>query len=626
MVKSIISAFVLLITGYAFNRPNNYMAIGAQAVDIRTEQQLAKLIIYTRMVSFLQVAGHSWFIYSVSTQDNTLSTITNIIAWFVLFVLSDRLNQPQNAYQSGHYSIFVSLLFLLSNQFDQYQIYKLEVLIAQLLLSTSLICIYGFWWSHRSESDEDKNVSQEEGASIFAKLFFTWTTSLIKLGAKHPLKPSDIWGLSANEKAGNVLIEYRSVRREQDYLGKRLIKLSITYILYQLLCGAITTFLSYSGPYYLFKIITLIQNPKTDRVKILTLLINLLGFKALSVLANGQLDFTAKRVGTRSRVALIDELYKKSLHRVQSNSTDNEQASLGKIVTLMSVDTEQIRNMFSSFQDALIALPLSFIISLSSLYFILGYSTFAGISVMLVVGPISTHIGKSVLEFEKKVLENTDRRVHIINEVLQGIRLVKYMGWETHFIDRIGKAREDELDSMVNLWIRNIGIYIISSATSILITLTTFFVYTFVEGKVLDVATAFTAINLLNIVSQLLTYFPYQIMQILKGKVSIDRIAKFLEEEDIDPHDFNELEQFIGFKNAEFSYYGANEFRLKHLNVIFPPKKLSLVIGITGSGKSSLILALLGGILYFNRNEASNWKKGIPIRKEYYYKYIYWII
>lgn len=51
-------------------------------------------------------------------------------------------------------------------------------------------------------------------------------------------------------------------------------------------------------------------------------------------------------------------------------------------------------------------------------------------------------------------------------------------------------------------------------------------------------------------------------------------------------------------KNATFKWspdLDDDDFVLGPINVSFPPGELSLIIGNTGSGKTSLLLALLGG-------------------------------
>ena len=61
-----------------------------------------------------------------------------------------------------------------------------------------------------------------------------------------------------------------------------------------------------------------------------------------------------------------------------------------------------------------------------------------------------------------------------------------------------------------------------------------------------------------------------------------------------------ERQDKIGFENASFEWDIApksepSRFSLGPLNVEFPVGKLSIVSGATGSGKSALLAALLGG-------------------------------
>ena len=101
--------------------------------------------------------------------------------------------------------------------------------------------------------------------------------------------------------------------------------------------------------------------------------------------------------------------------------------------------------------------------------------------------------------------------------------------------------------------------------------------------------------------------------------MSLDRISKYLEEQDIEKYCLEkpklndavsesdtatEDESFCGFKNAEFTYYGGeedsgeNDFTLRNISLEFAIGKLNIVTGSTGSGKTSLLLALLGGTQY----------------------------
>lgn len=92
--------------------------------------------------------------------------------------------------------------------------------------------------------------------------------------------------------------------------------------------------------------------------------------------------------------------------------------------------------------------------------------------------------------------------------------------------------------------------------------------------------------------------------------VSMKRIDEFLAESEVEdwasslkstPINRPERQVKIGFENASFEWDVApksepSRFSLGPLNVEFPIGKLTIVSGATGSGKSALLAALLGGM------------------------------
>jgi ABC-type multidrug transport system fused ATPase/permease subunit len=129
----------------------------------------------------------------------------------------------------------------------------------------------------------------------------------------------------------------------------------------------------------------------------------------------------------------------------------------------------------------------------------------------------------------------------------------------------------------------------------------TFATLTLVAKEELTPSKAFTGLALFNTLKSPLQIFPDIIVRIEEALVSLRRISSFLSKADLD--DFalagtSSNRSKIGFpKNSSFAHHeshGPNPFHLDDINVTFPEGGLSLIIGPTGSGKTSLILSLIG--------------------------------
>ncbi|CAI7932922.1 unnamed protein product, partial [Closterium sp. NIES-54] len=60
-----------------------------------------------------------------------------------------------------------------------------------------------------------------------------------------------------------------------------------------------------------------------------------------------------------------------------------------------------------------------------------------------------------LLSMQRRILLNTGRRVKVINELLQGIRVVKCYAWEQPFTAAIAGIRSVELKAMRSrVWLR----------------------------------------------------------------------------------------------------------------------------------------------------------------------------
>ena len=79
------------------------------------------------------------------------------------------------------------------------------------------------------------------------------------------------------------------------------------------------------------------------------------------------------------------------------------------------------------------------------LYKLLGVSCFFGLAVTCLFLPLNHFAGKVVVGAQDNLMKARDERVALMNEILGGIRMLKFMAWERSFEKRVLKIRDREL-------------------------------------------------------------------------------------------------------------------------------------------------------------------------------------
>ncbi|KAJ3212821.1 hypothetical protein HDU67_003594 [Dinochytrium kinnereticum] len=339
---------------------------------------------------------------------------------------------------------------------------------------------------------------------------------------------------------------------------------------------------------------------------------------------------------------------KKKEEEAEKAREEEEATSVGKIVTLMSSDTEKIRESCMYLYFAITSPPLM-IGCLIGLISLLGWPALAGLLILILTIPASYAIAGWAKKILSELMGNTDRRTNIVNETLQGIRIIKFFAWEPNFLRKIKEARSKEMASLVSFFYQSAVSQLLWEGSPLLVSFATFAVYTQIAGKELDAKTAFASIGLFSSLRIPLLGFPEVMVEIFQLNVCIERIQKFLDspelekfsvEKEADVRD-DESPAFIGFRDAWFSWHVVDEaeesgrkdnnkvnkqpatnettpllqtprsssssignvsaaavssgaFTLRNLNLELPVGGLTGIVGATGSGKSSLIQALLG--------------------------------
>ncbi|XP_057660508.1 multidrug resistance-associated protein 1 isoform X6 [Diorhabda carinulata] len=472
---------------------------------------------------------------------------------------------------------------------------------------------------------QSQNPCPEESASFLSRLLFSWFDPLAWKGFRKPLETSDLWDINVQDSSRELVPVFekcwqQTLRKCESTSPSQVAhakfkpdSASVDFISSKKKKQAsiLPALFKCFGPVYLFgALLKLVQDLLTfASPQILGLLISYTKFKQeawkgyfyavlLLVTATVQTLFLAQYfnrmflVGMRIRTVLVSTIYKKAL-RI-SNSARKE-STVGEIVNLMAVDAQKFMDLIG-YLNMIWSAPLQICLSLYFLWKELGPSVLAGLAVMIILIPINGFIANKIKKLQVKQMKNKDERVKLMNEILNGIKVLKLYAWEPSFEDQVLKIRNKEINVLKQTAYLNAGTSFIWSCAPFLVTLVTFITYIFSDpvNNVLTVEKVFKSMALFSIVGMPLALLPMLLVYTVETWVSVKRINKFMNAEELDPENVQHepSEEPLTIENGTFSW--GEDPILKHININIRKKTLTAVVGTVGSGKSSLISAFLG--------------------------------
>ncbi|KAJ6584918.1 multidrug resistance-associated ABC transporter [Mycena capillaripes] len=315
----------------------------------------------------------------------------------------------------------------------------------------------------------------------------------------------------------------------------------------------------------------------------------------------------ATRQKAQAEGMLIQLLFAHSLRiRMDSEAKDNNKRNLvGRINNLSTSDVACFTDVMEVWIKVLF-LPLQIAFAIVFLYLIVGWSSFVGLTVILITLPLPSYVAKKIQKFQAASRRKTDARVQQVTETMNVLRMIKSFAWENKIKDDIAAKREEELTSIRNVRLLGLVNSSFNFIIPLLVMLGTFSHYTLVMRQELTASIVFTSLAIFDgILRGQLRFAMNHITETIQGKVSLDRIDDFLRTTELlDSYTLEdslarvEEDNKIGFRDADFAWSSeANDTSYKlriRSEVIFQPGVVNLIVGPTGVGKTAVLLALLG--------------------------------
>lgn len=353
------------------------------------------------------------------------------------------------------------------------------------------------------------------------------------------------------------------------------------------------------------------------------------------------------QLGTKIRLALSGLIYRKCLKISKSASNDGLR---GRAINILSNDLGRFDVALCFLHDVWKG-PIESLIIGYLMYREIGISAVIGVAFMLSFIPLQAWAAKKAAYYRQKTAERTDLRVKLMNEIIQGIQVIKMYAWEKSFAKVVAEVRLKEVKAIKG----TSYIHAALSCTSMISPLSVFLAlvsYVYL-GDSLTAKRVYTVSSYFNMLNDSMVHFwPLSITFIAEACVSAKRCKEFLldgdraevplksgkkskkkqlkhsQNKDANKNTVDELD-FIGCENKKNLFCSPlrsvrtlnanaeskgvtlhcatatwdNEHTrgyvspaVSDLNVDIKDRTLAAIVGPVGSGKSTFLNVLLGEV------------------------------
>ncbi|XP_044316417.1 probable multidrug resistance-associated protein lethal(2)03659 [Drosophila rhopaloa] len=481
----------------------------------------------------------------------------------------------------------------------------------------------------QSLKTENLPENPRERSNIISALCFWYTMPTFMKGRKKTLVAKDLYRPLREHKSdalGNKLCssweqELESHKEDSSLLRTLLRVFGWNFVYLGLVLFIVEVILTVQ-PIFLAKLISHHSHNSESMEAAYAYAAGIILCTAFSVILLHPYSFAITHLGLKIRVGVSSMVYRKAL---RLSKTSLGEITAGHIMNLISNDLGRM-DTFIQFTHYLWLAPLQTLVVTYLMYQEIGISAVLGVSFMVLFIPLQMYLGNKISELRLKTALRTDKRLRMMTEIISGIQVIKMYAWELPFERMVAYAREKEINT-----IRHMG-YIKSILSSFHNFLTRVSIFLSLVGFVLlgqfltaEVAFLITAYyNALR--TNMTAFFPLGITQTAETLVSMKRVEKFLKSGETEVSndrvecskaggELDEAEtKLLGtplpatstdkqnHSNAYLSITGLTakwdtnspDYTLNGVSLRVEPGTLLAIVGHTGSGKSSLIQAILG--------------------------------
>ncbi|XP_022166663.1 probable multidrug resistance-associated protein lethal(2)03659 isoform X3 [Myzus persicae] len=477
-----------------------------------------------------------------------------------------------------------------------------------------------------------------ENANVFKILTYSWMMDLFKIVLKRDIEINDLYvplkehtsSTLGNdlEKKWRLELALANNGKRKPSLLKALIMLFGTKIMFQgLILSSSELIFKMCQPIFIGRLLLYFNTEKgqenidTEHAYIYATCLTICTLISMILYHLPQVNMI--HYGMKLRIACCSLIYRKAM---RLSNTSLGETSVGRVVNLLSNDVNRFdRALF--FLHFLWIAPLQTIVVTVLLWQELGVSSIFGVATLIMFIPLQVWFGKKISILRLKTAIRTDERVHLMNEIISAIQVIKMYTWEKPFEYLVQCARKMEIkhirgSSYISAVFVSFTVF--QSKIALFFSILAYVLL----GNYITAQKVFVITSYYNILRVSLTiFFPQAIAQTAELLMTIRRIQIFLSYEEKNSQEVNlsKLENITinngvgkptvnsasNTSNTDNETMLSNNLRivisnatakwvqnetencLRHINLTVRSGQLVAIIGPVGAGKSSLMQAIL---------------------------------
>ncbi|XP_040591287.1 ATP-binding cassette sub-family C member 12 isoform X2 [Mesocricetus auratus] len=370
-----------------------------------------------------------------------------------------------------------------------------------------------------------------DDAGLLSFATFSWLTPMMIQSYKHtltvdtlpPLSPYDSSDINARRFQILWDEEIQRVGPERASLGRVVWKFQRTRVLMDVVANVLCIVMAALGPTVLIhQILQHITSISSGHIGVgICLCLALFVTEFTKVLFWALAWAINYRTAIRLKVALSTLVFENLL-----SFKTLTHISAGEVLNILSSDS------YSLFEAALFCplpatIPILMVVCAVYAFFILGSTALVGICIYIIFIPIQMFMAKLNSAFRRSAISVTDKRVQTMNEFLTCIKLIKMYAWEKSFINTIHDIRKREKNLLKKAGYVQSGNSALAPIVSTIAIVSTFTCHIFLKRK-LTAPVAFSVMAMFNVMKFSIAILPFSVKAMAEASVSLRRMKKIL--------------------------------------------------------------------------------------------------